>query len=84
MKTKTEQTSFETSVEVCCHHVAVRWWGFTSELTDELKDTLTEEGESRAQECIIDGCHSGQLCCYYVDNDGKEEEIYGWWEIERD
>ncbi len=82
--TKTAGQSFETTVEVCCHRVALRYWDFTHELTDELRETLTEEGESRAKTCIIDGCHSGQLCCYHVDDNGSEEEIYGWWEIERD
>ena len=70
-------------MEVCCHRVAVRYWNFTHKLTDELKETLTNEGEERAKTCIIDGCSSGQLCCYYVDGK-KEEEIFGWWEIIRD
>ena len=28
--------SFETTVEVCCHRVALRYWDFEHELTDEL------------------------------------------------
>ena len=79
-----KEQSLETTVDVCCHRVAVRYWGFRSKLTPELEALLTEEGERRAQECIIDGCHSGQLCCYYCPEDGKEEEIHGWYEIERD
>jgi len=75
--------AFETTAEVCCHRVALRYWDFTSRLTDALKDELTEHGEERAQECIIDGCSSGELNCYYVDGK-KEEEIRGWWEIIRD
>ena len=71
--------AFETIVEVCCHRVALHYWDFDAELTDELEATLTEEGESRAQECINDGCHSGDLNCLYND-----EEIRGWWEIERE
>ena len=74
---------FETTVEVCCHRVAVRYWDFTHKLTDDLKETLTNEGEERAKTCIIDGCSSGELNCYYV-NGKREEEIRGWWEIIRD
>jgi hypothetical protein len=76
--------SFETTVEVCCHRVALRYWDFDAELTEELEADLTEEGERRAQECIIDGCHSGDLNCLYVDDKGHDEEIRGWWEIETD
>ena len=83
VKTANKATqSYETTVEVCCHRVAVRYWGFDHELTDELIEVLTNEGEERAQTCIIEGCHSGELNCYYVDGK-KEEEIRGWWEIER-
>ena len=74
--------SFETTVEVCCHRVAVRYWDFDHELTDELIEELTELGEERAKTCIIEGCHNGELNCYYVDGE-TEEEIRGWWEIER-
>lgn len=80
--TATEEKSFETTVEICCHRVFLRYWEFDAELTDELREALIEEGESRAQACIIDGCHSGELNCLYVDGD-REEEIRGWWEIER-
>jgi hypothetical protein len=76
--------TFDTVVEVCCHRVAVRYWDFTAELTDELRAELTEEGERRAQECIIDGCRSGQLVHYWHNEaTGEEEEIFGWWEIEK-
>ncbi len=76
--TATEERSFETTVEVCAHRVAIRYWDFDAELTDELEEALTEEGERRAQELIIDGYHSGELNCVYRG----EEEIRGWWEIE--
>ena len=42
--------SFETTVEVCCHRVAVRYWNIDHELTDELIEVLTNEGEERRQE----------------------------------
>ena len=80
---KAKTYEFETTVEVCCHRVALRYWDFTSRLTDALKDELTEHGEERAKTCIIDGCSSGELNCYYV-NGKREEEIRGWWEIIRD
>lgn len=70
------EQSYETESEVCCHRVAIRYWGFTSELTDELEAELTEHGEERAKFCIIDGCRSGDLNCLH-----GEEEIRGWWEI---
>ena len=82
-KKPTKTYEFETTVEVCCHRVALRYWDFTHKLTDELREELTTHGEERAQECIIDGCSSGELNCYYVDGK-KEEEIRGWWEIIRD
>ena len=84
VKTANKATqSYETTVEVCCHRVAVRYWGFDHELTDELIEVLTNEGEERAQSCIVEGYRSGQLCCFYHD-DETEEEIFGWWEIETD
>ena len=46
--TATEERSFETTVEVCAHRVAIRYWDFDAELTDELEEALTEEGEHRA------------------------------------
>ena len=75
--------SYETTVEVCCHRVALRYWGFDHKLTKDLKRTLMREGRSRAKHCIVEGYREGQLNCYYVDGK-KEEEIRGWWEIERD
>ena len=71
--------SFEGTVEVCCHSVAFRYWDFDHELTDELVEVLTEEGEQRARACIVEGYHSGELNCLY-----DEEEIRGWWEIVTD
>ena len=81
MKTKTAE--FEGIVNVCAHSVTFRYWDFDLELTDELRDFLTEEAEERAQQCIIEGYHSGELNCLYVDDGGEEHEIGGWWEIER-
>lgn len=76
--------SFETTVEVCCHRVAVRYWDFDHELTDELIEVLTAEGEERAKKCIGEGWYSGELNCCYVDDKDGEEEIRGWWEIKTD
>ena len=76
MTTATATKSFETTVEVCCHRVAIRYWGFDAKLTADLKRDLTREGRQRAKRCIIDGCHSGDLNCLYGN-----EEIRGWWEI---
>jgi hypothetical protein len=82
---KKASRKLEGEIDVCCHRVAWRFWGFKSEITDELKLHLETEAEERSQECIIKGFQSGQLCAYYtseMDDDG--EEIYGWWEIIRE
>jgi hypothetical protein len=76
--------TFETTVEVCCHRVALRYWGFTSKLTDGLREELTTSGEDRAKECINDDCREGELNCLHVADNGSDEELRGWWEIERD
>lgn len=72
--------SFETVVEVCAHRVNLRYWDFEQELTDELKERLTTEGEDRAKQCISEGYVSGELV--YCDPE-TEEEISGWWEIDK-
>lgn len=77
-------TTFEGTVETCCHRVAFRYWDFRAVLTDELQQRLTEDAEERAKQCIIEGCHSGDLNCLYITPTGRELEIRGWWEIERD
>ncbi len=76
--------TFETTVEVCCHRVALRYWDFTSELTDGLREELENHGEERAKECINNDCREGELNCLHVNEDDSDEEIRGWWEIERD
>jgi len=72
--------ALQVTVDVCCHQVELRYWGFDHELTPELEAILTEEGEERARKGIQEGYRSGQLCCFYW-HDGVEEEIHGWWEI---
>lgn len=91
---KRKRNLFEGEVETCCHRVAF-WYDLEKlVLADEddnagphektLSELLTDEAEDRAKTCIIDGCHSGELNCYYVDAKEKEHEIRGWWEINRD
>lgn len=75
----TAQNHFDTTAVICAHRVVIRYWDFDTELTDELKERLTEEGERRAKACITEGYVSGELNCL---NPETEEEIYGWWEIE--
>jgi hypothetical protein len=68
-------------VHVCAHHVKFSYWhgwGDISELTDEIKQTLETEAEERAKAMIIEGYVSGELNCLIGDN-----EVRGWWEIER-
>ena len=69
---------FDGTVEVCCHTVKF-WYDIgRRKLTDELKERLTEEAESRAKDRINADYHSGDLNCLYND-----AEISGWWGIDR-
>ncbi|MCK9458791.1 MAG: hypothetical protein M0R80_04065 [Proteobacteria bacterium] len=77
----TRKESFSTVIETCCHHVKIAYWDIEQELTEDLKESLTEHGEERAKERINNDCSSGELNCYYVDHDGNDEEIRGWWKI---
>jgi hypothetical protein len=70
------EQSYETEQEVCCHRVAIRYWGFTAKLTRDLRRDLTREGRQRAKHLIGQGYRSGDLNCLCGD-----EEIRGWWEI---
>ncbi len=82
--TKTKQ-HFEGVVEVCCRRVVFCYWDFEQELTPQLEIELALHAEERAKECIVNGYRSGQLNCFYYDNVRiHEEEIRGWWEIEKD
>jgi hypothetical protein len=82
--TKTREKNVEGRVNVCCHHVAYRyWWSGKPTLTDDVRDSLKEDAEGRAKECIIEGYHSGELCSLVVEGD-KDYEVFGWWEISRD
>jgi hypothetical protein len=82
MTTELRKTvSFETIIETCCHHVKIAYWDIEQKVTEDLKDTLIKHGEERAKECINNDYSSGELNCYYVDSDGYDEEIRGWWKI---
>jgi hypothetical protein len=75
------KVSFEAVVKPCLHHVKIAYWDIEQELTEDLKESLIEHGEERAKECINNDYSSGELNCYYVDDDGNDEEIRGWWKI---
>lgn len=68
---------FYSETEVCCHRILFWYDLITLKQTDELKERLTEEAESRAKACIVDGCRSGELNCLWEG----ETEVRGWWEI---
>lgn len=74
-----EEENIEMTLTICCHRVVLRYWDFVHPITDELKNILEEHGRERVNECINDGCRSGELNCLY-----DEEEIRGWWEITDD
>lgn len=69
---------YEGTVDVCCHQVSF-WYDVTGERITESLEALEREAEDRAQACIIEGFHSGELC--YLHNGATE--ITGWWKIER-
>jgi hypothetical protein len=74
----TKTNAHTGQAEVCARRVSFEYWGFTSELTDDLKAELDRHAEERAKSCIVDGYTSGELNCFYV---GTDEEIRGWWAI---
>ncbi len=84
-KPPTEQTVDGVLHNVCQHYVT--WWYHVPsnrEITDDMRTHLEEEAEERAKHCIIEGYDSGELNCLYVFDDGTDEELRGWWAIERD
>jgi len=57
----------------------VRFWYKGEEpITDEIKEIMNEEAESRAKDMIIEDYTSGEL---NLEND--EYSFRGWWEIEK-
>lgn len=74
---------FEGTINTCAHYVKFRYWDFESELTDELQERLTKEAETHAKDCIIEGYESGDLTYLHISDDDTEEQIWGWWEIDR-
>ena len=53
------------------------------DIDETLEDRMKEEAESRSRECIINDFGSGgELSMVYVDDDGEEFELFGWWNIQ--
>ena len=76
------ENQYQTTIEVCCHQVGIRYWDFKHEVTDHLIERLEEEGRIRAKHMICDDYWSGELHCVYFDPETETyEEIRGWWEI---
>jgi recombinational DNA repair protein RecT len=73
-------TEISGTVEVCCHRVVYTYDIGRLKFTDELKESLENAAEERAQEMIIDGCGSGELNTVW----NGEREIRGWWNIDRE
>jgi hypothetical protein len=67
--------SFESTVEVYCHRIELRWWDIKPELTPELEAQLISAGEERVKESIENGCTSGSL-----DYDDGDVYAHGWFE----
>lgn len=76
------EKQIEGHVRVCCHTVVWRYWGFEHTIDSKARERLETDAEDRAQECIIDGYSSGNLCTILFFDHDQAEEIRGWWEIE--
>lgn len=88
-----DATSFSGEVEVLCHRIKFRYWDIPMDVTidDDLKERLKEEAAERASACIVEqGTQSGDLCYQVVvdsdetEDDSREFEVHGWWEIAKD
>lgn len=71
--------TFEDTLEACGHTIAF-WYDIGKrELTDDLKERLTEEAEQRTRAMISEDYRSGELNCCFEDG-----EVRGWWNIKRE
>jgi len=68
---------YENRCRVCAHDVRF-WYKGEEPITDEIKEIMNEEAESRAKDMIIEDYTSGEL---NLEND--EYSFRGWWEIEK-
>lgn len=76
---------FSSRVEVCCHQVSFRYDLEDHKIPEDVEEfhrRLADEAEERAKAMIVEGCHCGDLNCLYVYDDGSDDEIRGWWEID--
>lgn len=76
-----ETRAIEGTINVCAHRVAYSYWEAENDIPDDLVVEMEEEAEERAKKCITEGYVSGDLNFYRSE---PEEEIRGWWEIQRD
>lgn len=65
------------TISVCAHRVQYSYEIESIDITDELKEVLEAEAESRAKAMIIEGYVQGELNCVWEG----ETEIGGWWKI---
>lgn len=79
----------EGSVIVLLHRVAWRFWTdhkryWPIHVDDvDLRKFLEGEAEERAEHCIKEGYHSGELSTVFIDHENNQKEwpLTGWWEI---
>ena len=85
MPVTNELEHHEGTCEVCAHHIEYRYWGIEIELDATQREWLDQEAEERAECCIKEGCHSGQLVCELTEPRSREDgyTCYGGWEIVR-
>jgi len=70
--------AIEGKSSICAHTVSWSYEVHDLEETEELRNRLEEEAESRAKEMIIIGNNCGELNCLWMG----EVEIRGWWQID--
>ncbi|KKK56135.1 hypothetical protein LCGC14_3067570 [marine sediment metagenome] len=78
----TDRTTFNGTVQACCHRISFYYDLGEVTLTEKLKERLREEAEGRAREMIAEDYWSGELCCH--PNCDDNDEFFGWWNIETD
>jgi hypothetical protein len=86
MTQRTYQRGYEGKFEACAHYIKFSyWWDGWPNLTDELAERLLDEAERRVRELLAADYHSGELAYHHHDHaTGKEDTLFGWWEIARD
>ena len=64
-------------------NINYKWWlDDDNEISEENIERLDEQALDRINEMVKEGCHSGELISYIVEN-GKEIDVSGWWDVSK-